>query len=146
MYSTKLIYSNPFITEAMAEKISAKVFGLQYMPCNVKFRGNPAHQAGDALRVVDRSGNKHTVLIMSQTINFGGGLNTQISCPGETEEDAAEAVTTPTGQKIQTVYGQVSAEYKLYADELAKKTLEAAKTYTDEQIAQNITDALGGSY
>ena len=146
MYATKLIYSNPFVTEAMAARISEKVFGLTYMPCNVKWRGNPAHQAGDALRVVDRNGVRHTVLIMSQTINFGGGLNSQISCPGETGEEADGAIITPTGQQISSAMGQVDADLKAYISEVCKLTLESANQYTDEQLSEVILEALEGEY
>lgn len=145
MRSTKLIYSNPFITEAMAKRISEKVFGLTYMPCNVKWRGNPAHQAGDAVRVVDRSGEKHIVLIMQQTFNFGGGLNAQISCPGVTDEEADGAMTTPTGQQISAAMGQVDADLKAYISEIAQLTLNAAKEYTDEAVSGITGDYTDGN-
>ena len=135
MYSTKLIYTNPFITEEMAEKISAKVFGLTYMPCNVKWRGNPAHQAGDAVRVVDRSGVKHVVLLMQQTTNFGGGMNSNISCPGETSENADGAMTSPTGQQIAAATGQLDADLKQYISEVTNMVLEQAKQYTDDAVS-----------
>lgn len=136
MYSTKLIYTNPFITEAMAKRISDKVFGLVYMPCNVKWRGNPAHQAGDAVRVVDRYGEKHVVLIMQQTIDFGGGLNAQISCPGEIDEEADGVVTTPTGQQISAALGQLDADLKAYVAEVSKLVLKEAKEYTDDALSE----------
>lgn len=146
MYKTKIVYTNPFITEAMARRVANKVFGLTYMPCNVKFRGNPAHQAGDALRVVDRFGETHTVLIMSQTVSFGGGLNSQISCPGEIAEEAEGAMTSPTGQKIAAALGQVDADYKKYVAEVCRLTLQQANTYTDEALEATIIEALGASY
>lgn len=136
MYSTKLIYTNPFVTEAMAKRISSKVFGLSYMPCNVKWRGSPHVQASDAVRVVDRSGEKHVVLIMQQTINFGGGLNAQIACPGETGEEADGVMTTPTGQQISAAMGQVDADMKQYIAEVCNLVLEQAKQYTDDKIAE----------
>lgn len=145
MYSTKVIYSNPFITEAMAKRIAAKLFGLSYMPCNVTWRGNPAHQAGDALRVIDRSGELHVVLIMSQTINFGGGLNTKISCPGETDEEADGAVTTPTGQQISSAVGQVDADLKQYIAEVCQLTLQQANAYTDEAVGGITGDYVDGN-
>lgn len=142
MYSTKIVYTNPFITEAMAKRVAKNVFGLTYMPCNVKFRGNPAHQAGDAIRVIDRFGDTHTVLIMSQTISFGGGLNSQISCPGEIAEEAEGAMSSPTGQKIAAAIGQVDVDSKKYVAEVGAQILAEAKKYTDESIAE----ALEASY
>lgn len=146
MVSTKICYSNPFVTEAMAKRLSTKVFGLCYMPSSTKWRGNPALEAGDALRVIDRFGEVHTVLIMSQTINFGGGMNAQISCPGEIAEEAEAAMSTPTGQKIAAAIGQVDVDFKKYVAEVCKLTLQQANTYTDESIEEQISLALEGSY
>lgn len=148
MYVTKLIYSNPFITEEMAAVVAQKVFGLTYLPCNVKWRGNPAIQAGDAIRVVDRDGVKHTVLVMSQTLNFGGGLNANITCPGETgeEADGVYGAGTTTGQQIAAAVGQVDADLKLYIADICELTLQRANAYTDDAIEAAIVGALEASY
>lgn len=136
MYSTKLIYSNPFIqTDALAKRIADKVFGLSYMPSKIHWRGNPAVQAGDALRLTDRAGETHTILVMAQTINFSGGLSSEISCPGEIAEEADGVMPTPAGQQISTAVGQLDADLKLYIAEVCRLTLQQANSYTDEAIA-----------
>lgn len=101
------------------------------MPCNLNWRGNPAIQAGDKIQVKDRSGETHTVLVMSQVINFGGGLSSQISCPGDTDDEAASATTQTVGQQIATAVGKVNTELQLYVAECCDKMLAEAKEYAD---------------
>lgn len=134
MYATKILYSNPFVTEAIARRMSEKLFGLTFQPCNVRWRGNAAHEAGDAVRLIDRAGNVHIVLIMSQVMDFGGGLSSQISCPGDTGEEADGMMTTPTGQQISVAMGQVDADLKKYIAEVCQLTLQQANAYTDEAV------------
>lgn len=79
-------YSNPFIYEKMVADVSENVKSITYTPSMVKHRGNPAIQAGDIVSVLDKDGVKHIVLVMQQTMSFGGGMNAQITCPGETNK------------------------------------------------------------
>ena len=78
-------YTNPLITSKMVDAITAVVQGVSYTPSKVKHRGNPALEAGDIVTVPDKNGDYHTVLIMQQTLTFGGGMNAVITCPGQTE-------------------------------------------------------------
>ena len=102
-------YTNPLITSKMVESISAVVEGVTYTPARVKHRGNPAFEVGDIVTVPDRDGNYHTVLIMQQTMNFGGGMNAEITCPGQTERKTSFSTTGALTTQIKKVVQEESS-------------------------------------
>lgn len=52
--------------------------GLSFMPCEIKYRGNPALDPGDIITAEDQNGIVRNVLITSQTIKIGGGMHAVI--------------------------------------------------------------------
>ena len=102
---TQINFENPYITDAMATDIYAKVNGLTYTPCNVKWRGNPAIQAGDIVQVLDKEGGTHVVLVMSHSLKVGSGCNATIDCKGTSETKAEfSGRFESVGKKIERVY------------------------------------------
>lgn len=117
-----LNFENPYITDAMADAIYTKVNGFTYTPCQVKWRGSPAIQAGDMVQALDQDSTPHTVLIMSQSLKLGGGCNATIDCKGKTKTTSEFTNKFEnTTQKIERVY----------------KTLEKAILDATNKIAGN---------
>lgn len=102
---TEVNFENPFITDAMADSLWSKIKNTTYTPCKVKWRGNPAVQAGDIVSVIDKNDTAHMVLVMSQQIVIGGGLHSTIECKGksETTNNFSNSFSTAS-QKIERVY------------------------------------------
>lgn len=105
-----LTYTNPLIYEKMVESISNCVRGVVYTPARIKYRGNPALQAGDIVVAPDRSGTHHNILIIQQTLNFGGGLNGEISSPGKTEKSKSFSSVSPVTTQIKKEVKESNAE------------------------------------
>jgi hypothetical protein len=102
---TQITFENPYITAEMADDIFENVNNLSYTPCTVKWRGNPAIQAGDVVQVLDKNGIPHNVLVMSQSLKVGGGCNATIDCKGKGETTSQFSNTFESiGQKIERVY------------------------------------------
>ena len=98
-------FENPYMTDLMADDIYADYNNLTYTPGQVKWRGNPAIQAGDRLQVIDKDNIPHTVLVMSQSIRIGGGCNATIECMGKSESTSNFSNNfESTSQKIERVY------------------------------------------
>jgi hypothetical protein len=98
-------FENPYITNAMADSIYARINGLTYTPCQVKWRGNPAIQAGDKLKVFDKENVPHDVLVMSQSVKIGGGCSATIDCKGNTQTVSNFSNKfESTSQKIERMY------------------------------------------
>ena len=105
---TEISFENPYITDAMADKVYADFLDLTYTPCQVKWRGNPAVQAGDIVSVPDKDGIYHKVLVMSQSVKIGGGLNSTIDCKGksDTKSSFSNSFET-TAQKFERKYKEL---------------------------------------
>lgn len=108
----KVTYTNPMIYVKMVDAIQAAVQNISYTPAKVKCRGNPAFQAGDIVTVPD--GNDppvyHKVIILQQTMTFGGGMNTNISCPGQTADAVSFSANGPITTQIKNEVSQSYAE------------------------------------
>ena len=103
-------FENPYITDKMADDIYNKINTFTYTPCQVKWRGNPAIQAGDMLQTLDKDGNAHKVLVMSQSLKVGGGCNTSIDCKGKTETTSNFSNNyESTSKKIERIYKGLEA-------------------------------------
>ncbi len=102
---TNITFENPYITDEMADDIFNEIHNLTYTPCQVKWRGNPAIQAGDIVQVVDKDYVPHNVLIMSQTLKIGSGCNATIDCKGtSTTTSEFSQKFESVGKKIERVY------------------------------------------
>lgn len=95
-----ITYTNPMIYEKMVDSISSVVSGVTYTPAKIKHRGNPAFQVGDMFLTPDKNGVYHNVLIAQQTMTFGGGMNSEFSCPGRTEKEKSFSSSGPITAQI----------------------------------------------
>ena len=101
-----ITFENPYITEEMADDIYTKINGFSYTPCQVKWRGNPAVQAGDKFQVLDKDNIPHTALVMRQSVKIGGGCNASIECKGQSESTSNFSNSFESvGKKIERLYG-----------------------------------------
>lgn len=98
-------FENPYMTSAMADAIYSKINGMSFTPCTIKWRGNPALQAGDILQVFDKDSVPHTVLVMSQNLKVSGGCMASLECKGksETTSEFSNKFET-TSQKVERLY------------------------------------------
>lgn len=98
-------FENPYMTDTMADAIYAEYNNFTFSPCQVKWRGNPAIQAGDIVHAIDGDGNSHNVLVMSQNIQIGSGLHSVIDCKGKSEATSKFSSNYETSsQKIDRIY------------------------------------------
>lgn len=98
-----LSFENPFITQEIVDGIFGRVGTFSYVPMTLKWRGNPAVEAGDIVEVEDDHGSTYTVYVMEQTLKIGGGLYSEIKCYGQSDADIKFS-TSPTQKRLQQVY------------------------------------------
>lgn len=117
---TAISFENPYITSDMAYDIYLDYRNFTYTPCQVKWRGNPAIQAGDIVHSIDVNGESHNVLVMSQSIKIGGGLSTTIDCKGKSE------TTSKFSNNYETTSQKIDRNYK----QLEQAIIDATKAIT----------------
>lgn len=108
--------TNPYMTAEQAEVVLAQISGKSFMPCNLKWRGNPAVEAGDSVTVTGRDGKALTVYVMEQRMTIKGGMSADITCYGT--EDADYAVESPTQKKVQRQYDEVRDAFKTATEKI----------------------------
>lgn len=102
--------TNPYMTAEQAAVVLAQISGKSLMPCKLKWRGNPAVEAGDSVTVTGRDGKALTVYVMEQRMTIKGGMSADITCYGP--EDADYAVESPTQKKVQRQYDDVRKAFQ----------------------------------
>ena len=102
--------TNPYMTAEQATVVLAQIYGKSLMPCKLKWRGNPAVEAGDSVTVTGRDGKALTVYFMEQRMTIKGGMSADITCYGP--EDAEYAVESPTQKKVQRQYNDVRKAFQ----------------------------------
>lgn len=108
---TGMSFENPFMTQEILDSIFASVGSFSYTPAQLKWRGNPAVEAGDIVLVEEKAGVIKTLYIMEQTLKIGGGLYSEIKCYGDSQA-AISFSTSPTAKKIQQVYTKLQDAIK----------------------------------
>lgn len=102
--------TNPYMTAEQAAVVLAQISGKSLMPCKLKWRGNPAVEAGDSVTVTGRDGEALTVYVMEQRMTIKGGMSADITCYGP--EDADYAVESPTQKMVQRQYDDVRKAFQ----------------------------------
>ena len=102
--------TNPYMTAEQAAVVLAQISGKSLMPCKLRWRGNPAVEAGDSVTVTGRDGKALTVYVMEQRMTIKGGMSADITCYGT--EDADYAVESPTQKKVQRQYDDVRKAFQ----------------------------------
>ena len=111
-----IVATNPYMTEDVAADVFAKISGKSMMPCKVKWRGNPAIEAGDSVSVTGLDGKDFTAYIMEQRLTVNGGMSAESVCYGPADPDTA--VESPTEQKFNRKYDALQKAFKNSTDKI----------------------------
>lgn len=101
---------NPYMTAEVAETVFAKIDGKTMRPCTVKWRGNPAVEAGDIISVTGGSGENLTAYVMELKTQIKGGMSADLTCYGPSDTDYA--TPSPSEQKFKRMYEDVVKSFQ----------------------------------
>ena len=101
---------NPYMTAEVAETVFAKINGKTMRPCTVKWRGNPAVEAGDIVSVMGGSGENLTAYVMELKTQIKGGMSADLTCYGPSDTDYA--TPSPSEQKFKRMYEDVVKSFQ----------------------------------
>lgn len=101
---------NPYMTAEVAETVFAEINGKTMRPCTVKWRGNPAVEAGDIVSVIGGSGENLTAYVMELKTQIKGGMSANLTCYGPSDTDYA--TPSPSEQKFKRMYEDVVKSFQ----------------------------------
>lgn len=101
---------NPYMTAEVAETVFAKIDGKTMRPCTVKWRGNPAVEAGDIVSVIGGSGENLTAYVMELKTQIKGGMSADLTCYAPSDTDYA--TPSPSEQKFKRMYDDVVKSFQ----------------------------------
>lgn len=101
---------NPYMTAEVAETVFAEIDGKTMRPCTVKWRGNPAVEAGDIISVTGGSGENLTAYVMELKTQIKGGMSADLTCYGPSDTDYA--TPSPSEQKFKRMYEDVVKSFQ----------------------------------
>lgn len=101
---------NPYMTAEVAETVFAEIDGKTMRPCTIKWRGNPAVEAGDIVSVIGGSGENLTAYVMELKTQIKGGMSADLTCYGPSDTDYA--TPSPSEQKFKRMYEDVVKSFQ----------------------------------
>lgn len=101
---------NPYMTAEVAETVFAEIDGKTMRPCTVKWRGNPAVEAGDIVSIIGGSGENLTAYVMELKTQIKGGMSADLTCYGPSDTDYA--TPSPSEQKFKRMYEDVVKSFQ----------------------------------
>lgn len=111
-----ITFENPYMTQEILDSIYKKVCPFTYTPCTVNWRGNPALEITDIVKVEDKNGEFHNVILSEHSIILTG-MKSDITCKGETEIDTVMN-QSPTDIKLNKLYSTLTNAFKNSTDKI----------------------------
>lgn len=111
-----ITFENPYMKQEILDSIFERIKGFTYTPCTVEWRGNPALEITDIVKVEDKNGVLHNVLLSEHTIVLTG-MKSSITCKGETEIDTVMN-QSPTDIKLNKLYATLTNAFKNTTDKI----------------------------
>lgn len=105
---TGLVGENPYLTQANATTIYNNVNGISFKPMTIEFRGNPAIDTGDVLKVTS-GGTSNYCYVQKILTTFNGGIKQKIECFGDSAFYYSTELS-PTASQIKNAVSSMAQE------------------------------------
>ena len=117
--ATGVSLSNPWMTQTVLNGIWERVGGLTYRGGTVSALGDLRLEPGDLITVTDSAGTSSLLPIMSQSLEYDGGLRMTLSAWAQSASDGGgEGVTGPLTQAMERYTAQLAIFKQLEAQNL----------------------------
>lgn len=101
--SMELSFENPWVTEAIITDIYNKLNGFEYLGYSMKWQGDISLDVGDIITCTDVKGVVRKLPILSQKINYTGGLTSEIGAKGESKNKNSFSSSGSNSNKLNRV-------------------------------------------
>lgn len=98
--SMELQFENPWMTETILTEIYNKLKGLSYLGYSMKWQGDLSLDPYDIITVTDVKNVVRKIPILSQKLNYTGGLTSEIGAKGETKNKNSFSSSGSVANKV----------------------------------------------
>ena len=102
-----IIFSNPFMTQSILDKVYKALKSFSYMPGTLRMLGDPRLDPWDILTVKDLKGNSYKVPVMKLEREYDGGFTDSIEAVGLSEEETNANYSGPATKEMERFYAQL---------------------------------------
>lgn len=121
---TGISIENPVMTQEILNNVFTQIGGMEYLPTTCSFFGDIRLDLGDIITVQGRTGTERKVPVMSLSVDFDGGIITDIGSYGNTEGEESQ-IKGPTATALDRVYTDLFLVREVLANKVSTDTLEA---------------------
>lgn len=150
--SMELLFENPWVTDSILQDIYNKLNGFEYLGYTMKWQCDLALDVGDIITCTDVKGVVRKLPILSQKLNYTGGLTSEIGAKGESKNKNSFSSSGSTANKVNRVVTEVALINKAFIDyahmnnaDIVNLKTETAKIKSAEIEIANINNLLAGS-
>lgn len=128
---------NPVMTQPVLDKICNQLKDFTFQPASVSFLGDPRLDIGDIVTIHDKYGGKSKIPIMKLSMDYDGGLITEIESQGKTEIESGSISSSkgPTAQAIERLNMELVAAKEIIGQKASFDDLKATKATFDKMSA-----------
>ena len=128
---------NPVMTQPVLDKICNQLKDFTFQPASVSFLGDPRLDIGDIVTIHDKYGGKIKIPIMKLSMDYDGGLITEIESQGKTEIESGSISSSkgPTAQAIERLNIELVAAIEIIGQKASFDDLKATKATFDKMSA-----------
>lgn len=134
---SQITIENNLMTQAKLDSIYVKLSSISYYPYTLSWRGNPALEVGDYIKVSDLKGNIYKVPNLNYTLEFNGSLKATSSANTVSLTDIVSSNKSPLLKNITQSVNQVKLENATIAEkvnEVNEKVGEINKVIEDADL------------
>ena len=136
---TGLVGENPYLTQANATTIYNNVNGIYFKPMTIEFRGNPAIDTGDVLKVTS-GGTSNYCYVQKILTTFNGGIKQTIECFGDSAFYYSTELSPTTSQiknAVSSMAQEIQQEIETADNGVITKVLDLDGSWKELVIANN---------
>lgn len=138
--ATGISLSNPWMTQEVLDGIFGRIGGFDYRAGQVSALADLRIEPGDLLTVVDSSGARHSFPVMSQTLEYDGGLRMTLGAWAESASDGGgNGAAGPLTQAVERFTAQLAMIKQLEAENLTAVTAKIAKLVATTAKVEDLT-------
>lgn len=136
---TGLVGPNPYMTNTIATDIYNNVNGITFTPMTIEFRGDPAIEIGDVVKVTKGGVSKYCYIQRFVT-HFDGGLKQDLYCYGDSEYyyDMSTSPTTAKINTVSTMLQEIAQSIETANGGVITKILDTDGTWKELVIANSV--------